>query len=162
MRVVAGTARSIPLKSRDGLDTRPTADRVKEAIFNILQFDASHAVIVDRSPEALAVIRENLERTKLADRAEVIRADYQEYLRRCGRRFSIILLDPPYRRNFLENALKQISEIDILKTGGIIVCEKPVEKGLDPAYGGIRHAKDYRYGKTMISVYRAAAPFDGQ
>ena len=115
MRVVAGTARSIPLKSRDGLDTRPTADRVKEAIFNILQFDvpgaevldlfggsgqlaiealsrgASHAVIVDRSPEALAVIRENLERTKLADRAEVIRADYQEYLRRCGRRFSIIL-----------------------------------------------------------------------
>ncbi|MCR5552113.1 MAG: 16S rRNA (guanine(966)-N(2))-methyltransferase RsmD [Oscillospiraceae bacterium] len=186
MRVVAGTARSIPLKSRDGLDTRPTADRVKEAIFNILQFDvpgaevldlfggsgqlaiealsrgASHAVIVDRSPEALAVIRENLERTKLADRAEVIRADYQEYLRRCGRQFSIILLDPPYRENFLENALKQISEIDILKTGGIIVCEKPVEKGLDPAYGGIRHAKDYRYGKTMISVYRAAAPFDGQ
>ena len=123
---------------------------------------ASHAVIVDRSPEALAVIRENLERTKLADRAEVIRADYQEYLRRCGRRFSIILLDPPYRENFLENALKQISEIDILKTGGIIVCEKPVEKGLDPAYGGIRHAKDYRYGKTMISVYRVAGPFDGQ
>jgi predicted RND superfamily exporter protein len=62
----------------------------------------------------------------------------------------------------MENALKEISEIDILKTGGIIVCEKPFDKGLDPAYGGIRHAKDYRYGKTMISVYRAAAPFDGQ
>lgn len=182
MRVVGGTARSIPLKSRDGLDTRPTADRVKEAVFNILQFEipgaavldlfggsgalaiealsrgASRAVIVDRSPEALAIIRENLDRTKLADRAEVVRADYLDYLGRCRERFQIILLDPPYRENFLEISLKRISEIDILKSGGIIVCERPENKILCPAYGGIRHTKDYRYGKTAISIFRGEAP----
>ena len=182
MRVVGGTARSIPLKSRDGLDTRPTADRVKEAVFNILQFEipgaavldlfggsgalaiealsrgASRAVIVDRSPEALAIIRENLDRTKLADRAEVVRADYLDYLGRCRERFQIILLDPPYRENLLEISLKRISEIDILKSGGIIVCERPENKILCPAYGGIRHTKDYRYGKTAISIFRSEAP----
>ena len=182
MRVVGGTARSIPLKSRDGLDTRSTSDRVKEAIFNILQFDvpgasvldlfggsgqlaiealsrgARSAVIVDNSPEALAVIRENLRRTNLEQGASVVRADYLAYLDRCRERFSIILLDPPYREKFLETALKRISEIDILKSGGIIVCEKPADKILSPAYGGIRHAKDYRYGKTAISIFRREEP----
>lgn len=178
MRVIAGTARSIPLKSRDGLDTRPTGDRVKVAIFNIVQFDvpgsrvldlfggsgqmaiealsrgASGAVIVDASPEAMAIIRENLTRTKLAPLAKTVRADYLEYLNSCREQFDLIFLDPPYRENFLENALKRISEIDILKSGGIIICEKPAGKTLDEAYGGIRHTKDYRYGRTEISLFR--------
>lgn len=182
MRVVGGTARSIPLKTREGLDTRPTSDRVKEAVFNIIQFDvpgaavldlfggsgqlaiealsrgASSAVIVDNSPEALAVIRENLRRTGLSEGARVIRSDYLAYLNRCTESFSLILLDPPYRENFVETALKRISEIDILKSGGIIVCEIPAEKILSPAYGGIRHAKDYRYGKTAISIFRREEP----
>ena len=178
MRVIAGTARSIPLKTRDGLDTRPTADRVKVAAFNIIQFDipgsavldlfggsgqmaiealsrgADHAVIVDQSREAVAVIRENLARTKLADKASVFCRDYADYLRTCRERFDIIFLDPPYGENFLENALKRISEIDILKSGGIIICEKPAEKMLDASYGALRHAKDYRYGKTALSIFR--------
>ena len=182
MRVVGGSARSIPLKTREGLDTRPTSDRVKEAIFNIVQFDvpgasvldlfggsgqlaiealsrgADSAVIVDNSPEALAVIRENLRRTGLSEGARVIRSDYLAYLNRCTESFSLILLDPPYRENFLETALKRISEIDILKTGGIIVCEIPADKILSPAYGGIRHAKDYRYGKTAISIFCREEP----
>ena len=178
MRVIAGTARSIPLKSRDGLDTRPTGDRVKVAIFNIVQFDvpgsrvldlfggsgqmaiealsrgASGAVIVDASLEAVEIIRENLNRTKLAPLAKTVRADYLDYLNTCRDRFDLIFLDPPYRENFLENALKRISEIDILKSGGIIICEKPAGKMLDEAYGGILHTKDYRYGKTEISLFR--------
>lgn len=182
MRVVGGSARSIPLKTREGLDTRPTSDRVKEAIFNIVQFDvpgasvldlfggsgqlaiealsrgADSAVIVDNSPEALAVIRENLRRTGLSEGARVIRSDYLAYLNRCTESFSLILLDPPYREKFLETALKRISEIDILKSGGIIVCEIPADKILSPAYGGIRHAKDYRYGKTTISIFRREEP----
>jgi 16S rRNA (guanine(966)-N(2))-methyltransferase RsmD len=137
MRVGAGTARSIPLKSREGIDTRPTADRVKEAVFNILQFDvpgarvldlfggsgqlaiealsrgAESAVIVDNSPEALSVIRENLERTRLKEHAQTVRADYLEYLDRCRDSFRLIFLDPPYREIFLETALKRISEIDV-------------------------------------------------
>ena len=179
MRVISGSARSIPLISRDGLDTRPTSDRVKEAIFSVIQFEiegrqvldlfggsgqmaiealsrgAAGAVIVDQSKDSISVIRKNLEKTRLADRAEVICADYMEYLGRTKKKFDLIFLDPPYREKFLENALKRISEIDILKSGGIIICERPADKILPDDYGSFSRAKDYRYGKTGITVYRA-------
>jgi 16S rRNA G966 N2-methylase RsmD len=112
---------------------------------------------VDNSPEALSVIRENLERTRLKEHAQTVRADYLEYLDRCRDSFRLIFLDPPYREIFLETALKRISEIDILKSGGIIVCERPAEKVLPEAYSVFRRVRDYRYGKTGITVYRAEA-----
>ena len=181
MRVIAGTARSVPLLSRDGLDTRPTTDRVKEAIFNIIQFEiegrqildlfggsgqmaiealsrgAAGAVIVDQSKDSVSIIRQNLQKTKLTEKAEVVCADYMEYLNRCKKRFDLIFLDPPYREKFLENALNRISEIDILKSGGIIVCERPAEKALPDAYAAFRRVRDYRYGRTGVTVYRAGA-----
>lgn len=179
MRVIAGSARSVPLLSREGLETRPTTDRVKEAIFNIIQFEiegrqvldlfggsgqmaiealsrgAAGAVIVDRSQDSVSVIRKNLEKTRLADRAQVLCADGLEYLERTKNRFDLIFLDPPYRENLLENALKRISEIDILKSGGIIVCERPSDKALPDDYAAFRRVRDYRYGKTGVSVFRA-------
>ena len=181
MRVIAGSARSVPLKSREGLDTRPTTDRVKEAVFNILQFEiegrevldlfggsgqmaiealsrgAAHAVIVDQSKDSISVIKENLQKTKLSDRAQVLCLDYMDYLHRCGTSFDVIFLDPPYREKFLENALKKISEIDILKSGGIIVCERPASKALPDDYASFRRVRDYRYGTTGITVFRAGA-----
>lgn len=181
MRVISGSARSIPLLSRDGLDTRPTADRVKEAIFNIIQFEvegrrvldlfggsgqlaiealsrgAAGAVIVDQSKDSVSIIKQNLEKTGLKDRAETVCADYMEYLNRAKGKFDLIFLDPPYREKFLENALKRISEIDILKSGGIIICERPADKLLPDDYALFSRVKDYRYGKTGITVYRAAA-----
>lgn len=181
MRVIAGTARSVPLISREGLDTRPTTDRVKEAIFSIIQFEIegrevldlfggsgqmaiealsrgpAAAVIVDQSGEAISVIRQNLAKTKLSQRAEVVCADYMEYLNRTKKRFDIIILDPPYGEKFLENALKRISEIDILKSGGIIVCERMAEKALSDDYTGFHRVRDYRYGSTGVTVYRANA-----
>ncbi|MBR6376915.1 MAG: 16S rRNA (guanine(966)-N(2))-methyltransferase RsmD [Oscillospiraceae bacterium] len=181
MRVIAGTARSVPLKSREGLDTRPTTDRVKEAVFNILQFEiegrevldlfggsgqmaiealsrgAAHAVIVDQSKESVSIIKENLQKTKLSDKAQVFCLDYMDYLHRCQGRFDLIFLDPPYGEKFLENALKKISEIDILKSGGIIVCERPASKALPDDYASFRRVRDYRYGTTGITVFRAGA-----
>ena len=178
MRVIAGTARSIPLKSRDGLQTRPTTDRVKVSMFNIIQFEiegrevldlfggsgalgiealsrgADHAVIVDHDPEAVSIIRDNLRRTKLQERAEVVRADYLSYLKSCKKQFDLVFLDPPYAEKFLENAIKRISEIDILKSGGIIVTERPAGKLLDCEYPGLERSKDYRYGKTVITLFR--------
>ena len=178
MRVIAGTARSVPLKAREGLDTRPTTDRVKEAIFNIIQFEiegrsvldlfggsgqmaiealsrgAKDAVILDQSPEAIAIIRENLSRTRLADRAQVVRGDYLAYLNACKRQFHLIFLDPPYAEKFLEIAIQRISEIDILKSGGIIVSERPAGKPLEAEYPGMLRSRDYRYGKTVITLFR--------
>ena len=150
MRVITGKARGVALKTPDGLATRPTADRVKEAMFSIIQFDlpgatvldlfggtgqlgiealsrdAKYAVFVDEREDACKLIRENLKRTKLEGNAQVIRSDYMAYLRNCQRKFDIILLDPPYAEVFLENALKLITEIDILQSGGIIVDRKSV------------------------------------
>ena len=126
MRVITGKARGVSLKTPEGMLTRPTADRVKEALFSIIHFDipgarvldlfggtgqlgiealsqgAAQAVFVDAREEACRLIRENLTRTKLSG-GTVVRADYMDYLSRCREKFDIIFLDPPYAETYLEN-----------------------------------------------------------
>ena len=178
MRVISGIAKGIPLKTPDGLATRPTTDRVKEAMFSIIQFDipgakvldlfggtgqlgiealsrgASSAVFVDAADTSCKLIQENLKRTKLSDKAIVIRSDYVSYLKKCREKFDIILLDPPYVEVFLENSLKLITEIDILQTNGIIVTERPLGKELPSDIAGFSRSKDYKYGNTLLTLYR--------
>ena len=177
MRVITGTARGTNLKAPDGLSTRPTADKVKQAVFNIIQYEiagevldlfagsgqlgiealsrgASRAVFVDAGKPAIAVIRENLKKTHLEDRAEVVCCDYMTYLANCKKRFRIVFLDPPYAENYLENAIKRISEIDILAEGAIIVSERPLGKPLDEDFPGLVRSKDYHYGKTKVTLFR--------
>ena len=178
MRVITGKARGVQLKTPDGMQTRPTADRVKEALFSIINFDipgadvldlfggtgqlgiealsrgAKSAVFVDHSEQACKLIRENLKRTKLEQQGRVVRGDYMDYLSRCRENYDIILLDPPYAEVFLENALKRITEIDILRSGGIIVAERPLDKELPWEFEGFTRSKDYKYGKILLTVYR--------
>lgn len=178
MRVITGSARGAKLKTLEGLQTRPTSDRVKEAIFNIIQFDiegrrvldlfggsgqlaiealsrgAGYAVIVDQSAEAAAVIKDNLKKVRLDQSASVFQSDYLRYLSGCREKFDIIFLDPPYQGTFLETSLQKISEIDILTEGGIIVCERPREKVLPPQVGDLLCSKDYNYGKTAVNLYK--------
>lgn len=178
MRVISGKARGVALKTPDGLKTRPTADRVKEALFSIIQFDipgaavldlfggtgqlgiealsrgAKSAVFVDQWKGACELIRENLRRTRMAEEGRVMCADYLSYLNLCKEQFDIIFLDPPYAEVFLENALKKITEIDILRYGGIIVAERPVGKDFFLDFPGYSRSKDYKYGKTLLTLYR--------
>ena len=178
MRVITGKARGVLLKTPDGLKTRPTADRVKEALFSIIQFDvpaaraldlfggtgqlgiealsrgAKSAVFVDCREDACKLIRENLRRTKLDTNARVVCSDYETYLNNCKEKFDIIFLDPPYSEIFLENSIKLITEIDILQSSGIIVTERSVEKELLLDFPGYTRSKDYRYGKTFLTIYR--------
>ena len=90
----------------------------------------------------------------MENRAEVIRGDYLTYLSRCSKRFRLIFLDPPYAENYLENALKRISEIDILAEGAIIITERPLGKPLDEEFDLLERSKDYNYGKTTITLFR--------
>jgi 16S rRNA (guanine966-N2)-methyltransferase len=90
----------------------------------------------------------------LETQAQVIRSDYMAFLRNCRTKFDIILLDPPYAEVFLENALKLITEIDILQSGGIIVTERPLEKALSWQFEGFDRSKDYKYGNTLVTLYR--------
>ena len=178
MRVITGKARGIQLKTPEGMLTRPTADRVKEALFSIINFDipgaavldlfggtgqlgiealsrgARSAVFVDSREDACKLIRENLKRTKLEADAKVVRSDYLDFLNRTREQFDIILLDPPYAEVFLENALKRITEIDILRSGGIIVAERPLGKELPWEFEGYDRSRDYKYGKILLTVYR--------
>lgn len=180
MRVITGKARGVQLKTPDGELTRPTADRVKEALFSIINFDipgakvldlfggtgqlgiealsrgAEQAVFVDAREDACSLIRENLKRTKLFQQGKVVRSDYLDYLKRCREQFDIIFLDPPYAEEFLENALKKITEIDILQSNGIIVTERPLGKELPFSFEGYERSKDYKYGKTLLTIYRKA------
>ena len=180
MRVITGKARGVQLKTPDGIQIRPTIDRVKEALFSIINFDipgaavldlfggtgqlgiealsrgAKTAVFVDASEAACKLIRENLRRTKLEQNGKVIRSDYLDFLSRTKDRFDIIFLDPPYAEVFLENALKRITEIDILQTGGIIIAERPLGKELPWEFEGYSRSKDYKYGKILLTIYRKA------
>lgn len=180
MRVITGKARGVQLKTPDGMLTRPTSDRVKEALFSIINFEipgarvldlfggtgqlgiealsrgAASAVFVDSREESCKLIKENLKRTKLAGEGTVLRSDYLDYLNRCREQFDIILLDPPYAEVFLENALNRITEIDILSSNGIIVAERPLGKELPWEFEGYTRSKDYKYGKTLLTIYRKA------
>ena len=178
MRVITGKARGVALNTPKGMHTRPTADRVKEALFSIIQFDiptakvldlfggtgqlgiealsrdAKYAVFVDEREDACKLIRENLRKTRLEGSAKVVRSDYAAFLRSCKETFNIIFLDPPYSEVFLENSLNMITEIDILETGGIIVTERPLGKELLWDFPGYIRSKDYKYGKTLLTIYR--------
>lgn len=178
MRVISGKAKGIALKTPEGMTTRPTADRVKEALFSIIQFDlpgaevldlfggtgqlgiealsrgAKRAVFVDQGEAACRLIRENLKKTHFEQEASVVRSDYLAYLNRCKEKFRIIFLDPPYAEVFLETALKKISEIDILQSGGIIIAERPLGKELPVEIEGYTRSRDYKYGKILLAIYR--------
>ena len=178
MRVITGKARGVQLKTPDGLKTRPTTDRVKEALFSIIHFDlpgaevldlfggtgqlgieaisrgAKRAVFVDSGDAACKLIRENLKRARMEQEGRVVRSDYLEYLGKCREQYDIIFLDPPYAEVFLENALKRITEIDILRSGGIIVAERPLGKELPWEFDGYTRSRDYKYGKVLLTIYR--------
>ena len=178
MRVITGSARGVRLKTPEGLLTRPTSERVKEAVFSVIQFEvegsrvldlfagtgqmgiealsrgAREAVFVDERRDACDLVRENLRRTRLSEQAQVVQGDFLSYLQTCRKTFDLIFLDPPYRKEFLENALKSITEIDILSDRGIIICERPAEKQLEGTFPALVRGKDYRYGKTWITLFR--------
>lgn len=178
MRVITGSARGVRLQAPKGMDTRPTLDQVKEGIFSAIQFEvdgrrvldlfagsgqmgiealsrgAKSAVFVDMRQDACAVVRSNLEKTRLTPNAQVLRSDYLSYLSHCRETFDLIFLDPPYAEIFLENALKSISEIDILSECGILICERPAEKMLPAQIGCLHVSREYRYGRVAVSLYR--------
>ena len=177
MRVITGIARGRRLKELPGLETRPTTDKVKESVFNIVQFDiegrrvldlfggtgqmgiealsrgAAFCSFVDLRKEAAAVIRDNLAHTGLADKAKVTQGDYLAFLTGCREKFDLIFLDPPYGSGMLEKALAAIAKIDIAKEKGRIVCESTAEAALPELPAPYRMGRDYRYGKIKITLY---------
>lgn len=176
MRVITGSARGRRLKELEGLETRPTTGKVKEALFSVIQFDiegrrvldlfagtgqlgiealsrgAESAVFVERRKDALQAIRENLEACGFSDRARVVNGDAMSYLK-SGEKFDLIFLDPPYASGLLQQALEEIARFDICRRHGIIVAESAVDQALPPLSGPYSIYREYRYGKIKLTVY---------
>ena len=177
MRVITGSARGRRLKQLEGLETRPTTGRVKEAVFSILQFDiegrrvldlfagtgqlgiealsrgAASAVFVEKRRDAANLIRENLKLTELTARARVVGGEAEAFLAGCRERFDLIFLDPPYAAGLLEGALEMISRFDILANHGIMVCESPADQTMPAAAPPLLLHRTYRYGRVKITTY---------
>ena len=152
MRVITGTARGRRLKEPQGMDIRPTTDKVKESMFSILQFDIEGRRVLDKSAAALKLIRENLELCGLSDRARVRNGDSLAYLR-SGEKFDLVFLDPPYDTGLLEQALQDIAGFDICREHGIIMAESPADAVLPPLAAPYRLYREYRYGRIKLTVY---------
>jgi len=174
MRVITGTARGRKLKTPENYDIRPTTDNVKESVFNIIQFDiegrrvldlfagtgqmgieclsrgAAEAVFVDKSRDAVKIIRDNLSTCQL--KASVVQDDALNFLRSCGK-FDIIFVDPPYDMPVYEPVLELINLVDILSEGGIIICEARREKQLPEMTSPYFKRKEYSYGRVKICIY---------
>ena len=175
MRVITGSARGRKLEQLVGDDVRPTTDRVKEAVFSIIQFNvegrrfldlfagsgqmgiealsrgAKEAVFVDNRNESVNIVKRNLLSTKLEKNAKVIRADSISYLGMCRDKFDLVFLDPPYSTGLLEKALAKSEKV--MNKGGIIICESPVEEVLAERLDAFVKYREYRYGKIKITTY---------
>lgn len=148
MRVISGSARGTTLHSIDNISTRPTLDRVKESLFNIIQNQIEDATVLDlfagsgaigieflsrraekayfcdSSQKAIEMIETNLEKTKLQDKAVVLNKDYLDCIEELKNiKFDVIFLDPPYKEEFSIEALKKISRLHMLQNDGIIIIE---------------------------------------
>lgn len=176
MRVITGTARGRVLKTLEGDDVRPTTDRVKEAIFSIIQFEiegrrvldlfagsgqlgiealsrgAAFATFTDMSAEAVDTVKKNLISTKLDRQSEVIRTEAVAFLRSNRKKFDIIFMDPPYSKGILQNTLPYA--VQNVNDGGVIICEHPYGEEMPQTVGHFSVYRDYKYGKIGITVYR--------
>ena len=172
MRVITGSARGRRLQTLEGNDVRPTTDKVKEALFSIVQFElegrrvldsgqlgiealsrgADSCVFVDASKKAAEVVRENLAATGLARLGSVIHGDALRYLQTSRDRFDLAFLDPPYGTGTLQQALSLLPRL--MKPSGVIVCESPRGEELPETAGDFQVWRTYQYSKVTLTVYR--------
>ncbi|MBR3299061.1 MAG: 16S rRNA (guanine(966)-N(2))-methyltransferase RsmD [Clostridia bacterium] len=190
MRIIAGSARGRSIEAPKGRDTRPTLDRVREAIFGMVQFDvedasvldlfagsgalglealsrgAGYAAFCDNSASACAVVGRNLQTLGFADRAEVFHSDcfaLLERLSRTGRRFSLVLIDPPYQAGLYEKTLDTLTRSGVLEDGCIIILEHPKRMRLEPCSAKLKLGKPHSYGDIAVTklVYSEECEEDG-
>lgn len=175
MRVITGSARGHRLLAPEGLDVRPTTDKVKEAIFSAVQFQlndakvldlfagsgqmgiealsrgAAAAVFVDSSSKSIKCINENLRATKLDRYAQVISRDSYDYIKLTSSSFDIIILDPPYRNGHIEKILPFAAAK--LNPGGCIICEYESDMDEPETPEALLLRKTYRYGKINVTIF---------
>ena len=180
MRVISGTARGLKLKAPEGMNTRPTTDRIKESLFNIIAPDlydicfldlfsgsgsmgiealsrgAAKAYFSDNNRKSISVINDNISRAHLSDKAVVMQCDFLQALQRikaAGDKIDIAFLDPPYNTDLAVRAMESIVRLDLLSDGGYIIAEQAQgEPDIDIDGLAVTRVKDYKTTKmTFLS-----------
>jgi 16S rRNA (guanine(966)-N(2))-methyltransferase RsmD len=179
LRVISGVAKGFKLKVTKGLKTRPTTDRVKETVFNIirngiqdakfldlfagsgslgiesLSRGADRGYFIDKSPDCIGIIKENLNFTKLAESAQVYCSDYRIALKKIAEKneqFDLIFIDPPYNMGFVADSVRLIEEYDILKQDGTIIIERSKTESVNPKH--LRTVRESSFGETTITLLK--------
>lgn len=176
MRVIAGIARGTKLEALPGEDiTRPTVDRVKEAMFSSVQFllpdakvldlfggsgqlgieavsrGAAYADIIDQNAAAIKVITANCRATGLASKCRVHSCEASSFLATCGQMYDLVLMDPPYRHDTVAQLLPAVDKVTA--PGGVVICETELEAKLPAETDGLVMKKQHHYGKILVTKY---------
>ncbi len=179
MRVITGEAKGHRLKVAKGTVTRPATDLVRGAIFSILEtttsdwervldlFAGSGALgiealsrgagwvdFVEREPRCCAIIRENLEKTKLTARAHIYCCGVAKALGFLNEEYSIILMDPPYSDTSIGRIISQLATSKLVGTSSVVVVTHSPRLSLSPVYAPLNLVKEYRHGDSCIAIYR--------
>lgn len=181
MRIVAGKFGSRVIQAVEGQTTRPTTDKVKEAIFSRIgpYFDGGsildlfagsgaisleaisrgmeHAVLVDMNGKAISTITSNIKALGVRDACTVLKMDYKTALHKLEEQkqsFDVVFLDPPYKKQQISGILQYLDEHDMVKENGDVICESLKEDIFEDAVGSLQKVKDVTYGITRITYYR--------
>lgn len=179
MRVISGSARGLKLNTPGDDRVRPTTDRVKESMFNIVQdwvYDsqvldlfagsgalgietlsrgASQAVFCDNSLDSIKIIKSNIEKARVVDRSQIVSGDFKRCLRDMeakNQSFDMIFVDPPYYEGLFEEVLDTIRSCKILKKDGIVIVEHDAKRPIGQVEG-LEVYKEKKYGITMLTFY---------
>lgn len=176
LRVISGSARGLKLLSLDGLDTRPTLDRVKEALFSMLtpylngavvldlfagsgalgiealSRGSDEAVFVDMLPSAMDIVKKNVSLARFTERSSFYGKNALDYLRQCDKTFDLVFLDPPYKGELYEKCLTAIYENKLMNKDGIIVLEWDSTLSRPPVPTQFEILKERRYGRVMVTL----------
>ncbi len=179
MRVISGKYRSIKLNSLEGLTTRPTTDKVKENLFNMIDVEncrvldlfggsgslgieaisrsAEFVTFIDGSKDAIKVINENLKKCKVDKNLfEVFRNDYLRALKIFNKKnikFDVVFLDPPYKKSLLDSALKSLVDFNLLNDMCIVVCEYSSDERINYENKKLAIYKEKQYGSISLTIY---------
>ena len=176
MRVITGSARGRKLVTPDGLDVRPTLDKVKEGLFSAIQFEiegravldlfagsgqlgiealsrgAESCVFVDNAKKSQQAVAANITACGFQDRAKLVPGDAGSYIKSCMQTFGIVFLDPPYMQKWIDRVLPHVA--DHVAPGGLIVCESDIHEELPASAGDFVIDRVRNYSHTKVTIYR--------
>ena len=177
MRIIAGKAGGLRLKSLKNRDVRPTLDRVKESMFSIIAFyvpdtevldlfagfgslgiealsrGAKNADFVEINKRHLQIIEDNLDKANLQESADLYQSDVYDYLKSCQKKYDLIFMDPPYKKGMSKKTIDLIIKNNLLKAEGLIINEKSADEETEE-FEDLSIIKNKKYGNSLLTIYK--------